>query len=163
MTDLDTQVRAKQPEHDEQARLLADFMARGGQIERLPRGAMAESGWTARQLINPQVHTKAMRLEEIEATREGLKRDSMSRPLPKAVKEASPPRLRGKGPGAAQPGTMQHETLEVLQAGPMTCRQIAEAKGWKPILTAQRLDKLKRDGLVRSYGKRPRMMWELAK
>lgn len=80
MTDLDTQVRAKQPEHDEMDRLYAEFKARGGVVEQLPRGAMAEAGWTGKQYAQAITNiSTAARKERIEAE-EKARQEAKARP-----------------------------------------------------------------------------------
>jgi len=144
---------------------LQAFLARGGQIEAVPVGAMAETGWTGRQLINPQVHTKAMREVEL-AEREARKLAKRSvpapagseRPLPR-VKAAKPP-MAPKPPRVRKPrpvyaktgrpigrprngeGTKARAILDALATGPKTAREIAEPLGWCPKLTGVTIQKM---------------------
>lgn len=141
------------------------FIARGGQVETLPRGAMAESGWTGRQLLNPQVHTKAMREVE-QAEREARKLAKRSipapagseRPLPrvkaaKPPKPPKPPRVRKPRPVYAKTGrpigrprngegTKARAILDALATGPKTAREIADPLGWCPKLTGVTIQKM---------------------
>lgn len=142
---------------------LEAFLAAGGQIEPIPVGAMAETGWTARQRCNPQIHTKSMREVEL-AEREARKLARQSVPAPKGS-ERNPPRTVVKvprvnnGPRIAQPGTQKARILELLTAGPMRARQIAETIGVSPKAMQVQLHGLRKAKLVTSAGSRGNMRW----
>lgn len=153
------------------------FIARGGQVETLPVGAMAETGWTGRRLLNPQVHTKAMREAEF-AEREARKLAKRSvpapagseRPLrrvkaakpPKPPKPPRPPRVRrptyvktGRPMGRPRngEGTKARAIIELLANGPKTNREIAEANGWDVKLTGVTVQKMAERGSVKRAGR----------
>ena len=141
------------------------FIARGGQVETVPVGAMAETGWTAKQRCNPQIHTKSMREAEM-AEREAKKLARRSvpapagseRPLPRAKaakppktpKPPKPPRVRPVYVKTGRPigrprngeGTKARAILDALATGPKTAREIAEPLGWCPKLTGVTIQKM---------------------
>lgn len=142
---------------------LKAFLAAGGQIEPIPVGAMAETGWSGRQLINPQVHTKAMRETEL-AEREARKLARQSVPAP-AGTERNPPRTVVKvprvnnGPRIAQPGTQKARILELLAAGECRAVKLAEAMGISVNATCVHLAALRKAKLVTSTGRRGNLRW----
>ena len=158
---------------------LQAFLARGGQIEAVPVGAMAEAGWTGRQLLNPQVHTKAMREVEI-AERQALTLAKRSipapagseRPLtrvkaakppkaPKPPRPPKPPRVRAAYVKSGRPigrprngeGTKARIILDLLATGDKTNRQIAEAAGWDAKLTGVTIQKMAERRSVKRAGR----------
>lgn len=156
---------------------LEAFLAAGGQIEAVPPGAMAEAGWTGRKLLNPQVHTKAMReAEQAEREARKLARQSIpapagsERPLrrvkaakpPKPPKPPRPPRVRrptyvktGRPMGRPRngEGTKARAIIELLANGPKTNREIAEANGWDVKLTGVTVQKMAERGSVKRAGR----------
>lgn len=176
MTDLDTQLRAKEPEHAEIDRLMREFQARGGWIERLPTGLMKESELTPRQRVNPDrtinPDERMARMKALDADRIARKAEAMSRPSPKGservLKAPVATKGKGKGPQGGQPGTKTGELLETLKAGPMSAQEIAAARGWTIPVTRARLDSLiaqklvEKAGDIRRPGQPPRLGFRLA-
>ena len=162
MTDLDTQVRAKQPEHDEMDRLMAEFLADPkNQIQKLARGESAEIGWTAKQRVNPNEQTKASIQRQIDQAREreAKRAQSLARPTPRDVKEVKRRRDQPKGPLIW--GDKTRQVLQLLEAGPMSATQIAEVMGATKPCTRTRLWQLRDRGMVVSKGDRNRMTWQI--
>lgn len=142
------------------------FIARGGEVETVPRGAMAEAGWTSRQLVNRAISTKALRESEF-AEREARKLAKASLPLPRGserrpakVKAPKPPKAprppqpvhaktgRTKGAPRKDGPSKVKMVLATLANGPMTARQIAEANGWDRKLTSVNVNRMGGRGLV---------------
>ena len=142
--------------HLESQRIDSDlqaYLARGGQIERVPVGAMAEMGWTAKQRANPQVSTKAIREAEI-AEREARKLAKASIPAPRSSERALPRAKAAKaGPKVCPEGSKTAAILAMLHDGPLTCHEIGIIKGWPLRTVMQAIRGLREQRLVVSAGK----------
>lgn len=153
----------------EQAQLdkaMRDYLARGGEVLKLPVGAMAET--TARQRINPTVIRREKKPERPRLPRIAR----MSQPAPRRPRLRKPEerKIRERnGPVVGRPGTRTGEILEILKDGtPRTAREIAESKGWNAFVVQTQLNQLfhrkvlKRGELKRIPGKRPAQSWVAA-
>jgi hypothetical protein len=157
---------------------LQAFLDRGGEIETVPVGAMAETGWTAKQRCNPQIHTKAMRQADEERAARKLAKSSIPTPRgterrpvkvkaikpPKPPAPPKPPRVRKPRPVHARTGrtigrprngegTKARAVLEMLATGNKTNREIAEVNGWDAKLTGVTIQKMCERGSVRRAGR----------
>lgn len=167
MTDLDTQLRAKQPEHDEQARLMADFLARGGQVERLPNGAMVETGWTGKQFAQSITNTAtAARKEKLEAEAEAKRQEADAKLAQRLEHEAeqlrrkaeqpkSARRGRPKGSGSRNGPRMTKQALQIMRllGQHPTMPSLVEATGKARGCVWTILNNLRRKGLIESDGR----------
>jgi predicted Rossmann fold nucleotide-binding protein DprA/Smf involved in DNA uptake len=148
----------RQDEHDRMDQQMADFLARGGTIERLPIGAMAET--TPRKRINPSCPP----IEE----RKAAKRAARATPTPAEpraprVRKPKEPKPRVKnGPAVAQPGTQKGAILQLLKNGPLTSQTIADRLGMKPEIVRANLHALKVRNRVRASGPRREYLWAVA-
>lgn len=164
MTDLSTRFAVRQDAHDEHDRQMAEFLARGGRIEQIPRGAMAEAGWTPGQRLQAgltiQTKANAERRKAEEAERKAAKKA-------KPVISAPPSKPRGTGRRLGGPGTKTGEVLAMLKDGALTVLEIMAIKGWDRTTTYSRLVSLERAGAVRRVeslrrpGQRPALGYEL--
>lgn len=146
------------------------FLARGGQIETVPRGAMAETGWTGKQfaqaITNVSTAAKKERVAAEAAERKARKAAdaAVPAPKPKASKPPKPP--RSERPAFSNrngyDGAKTRSMLAALKAGWLTARQISEASGQHIDSVCARMNQLRLQGVVISHGVRPRMLWALA-
>lgn len=144
---------------------VATFLARGGQIEVIPRGVSGEGNLTPRQRINPTVMTKADReaKKARDATIPSTRAKSDVAPRPRVRKPREPKARTRNGPMPARPGTKQREALDALRkAGPITAKAFASTMGWGHNLTVRRLTVLRETGLATSEGTRASMRWRAA-
>jgi len=152
MTDLTLAASVRQAEHDAMATDVERFLAAGGEIEQIPRGAMVEAGWKPRQVINPQVMTATRRRAEIEE-RDARKKAEAAIPYA--------PSAAGRPPGVA-PGSQKARILELLAATPgQSARLLAAQVGTSREVVNQHLAILRDKGLVVSEGPRHAMVWSL--
>jgi predicted RNA-binding Zn ribbon-like protein len=126
------------------------FIARGGQVEEIPRGAMAEMGWTAKQRANRPVSTKASIQAEC-AEREARKLAKASIPAPRGSER--PPVKPKRQPRAPRPAKtpVMDAALEALRDGD-TAPVLAERIGKNPMAARMLLDRLRTAGKVFSKG-----------
>lgn len=133
-------------EHERLAAQVNAFLAQGGQIEQLPRGAMAETGWTPQQRLDragPQIRQRA----EVERQ---ARKQARPVPAPKA------PRVR-----FALPGSQKARILDLLANGPRSVADLAEAIGTTRQVIAVAMADLRKRGLVTSQGRRHQMQFSL--
>lgn len=165
MTDLSTRFAVRQDAHDELARQIAEWQANPkNKIEQIPRGAMAEAGWTPGQRLQAgltiQTKANAERRKAEEAERKAAKKA-------KPVISAPPSKPRGTGRRLGGPGTKTGEVLAMLKDGALTVLEIMVIKGWDRTTTYSRLVALERAGAVRRVealrrpGQRPALGYEL--
>jgi hypothetical protein len=165
-----------------------EFLARGGQIEPVPRGAMAEAGWTPSQMMRVaatgntgQGTAKPPTLpEDVPVT--GVHRipNQAAGKTPKAPKAPKPPKPpkpklapRPKREKAQKPspgpyanrngadGTKTVALLEALAGGWRRVGEIVKATGQAPSVVCARLTQLRERGAVISHGERPYTQWAL--
>jgi hypothetical protein len=146
------------------------FLARGGKPEQIPRGAMAEAGWSAKQRANRQVVTKAKR-EATMAEHEARKRAQAG-----AVPPALPEHVNGyslakdKPPRVRQPVISKRErwpefapmlalALQHLVDGD-THHTLAAKLAKKPMAAWQLLIRLEGKGAVRRASWQGRTTWK---
>ena len=142
------------------------FLARGGQIEALPRGAMAETGWTSRQLANPSTFTKSLRAAEI-AEREAKKAKAGIVPAPRGTERpVRPVALKRQrvcnGPRIAQAGTQKARILALMEGGDVRTRDVMAAIGITSQAAGVQLTGLCKAGLVVAKGAPRQRTWGLA-
>jgi hypothetical protein len=131
------------------ARQVDAFLARGGQIERLPIGAMRDT--TARERINPSTPPKP--------EREARKRAAAVLPRPP---EHRPRRDRTpKPPKLARPGSQKARILTELAQGPVSAKFVAGAIGTSRNVVLMQLYDLRERGLVWPEGTHHDMRWGL--
>lgn len=140
---------------------LQAFLAAGGQIDTIPVGAMAETGWTAKQRCNPQVTTSARKLaEKAEFARREEERQRKAAEKPaKAPPPPKPPRPKI----IAQAGTFTEAVLQAVRDGFDTAPAIAEHTGQIRAAVSVRLGRLKAAGLVTSRGMSHAARWRIAR
>jgi predicted Rossmann fold nucleotide-binding protein DprA/Smf involved in DNA uptake len=145
----------RQEDHDRMDREMADFLARGGTIERLPIGALAET--TPRQRINPACPPA----EERKAAKRAAR--AMPTPAEPRVRPPREPKPRVKnGPDIGRPGTQKGAILQLLQRGPLTSEAIANRLGMRPEIVRANLHALKVRNRVRASGTRREYLWDVA-
>jgi hypothetical protein len=148
----------RQEDHDRMDQQMADFLARGGTIEKLPIGALAET--TPRQRINPPCPPAEERKAAAKAARAT---PTPAEPRAPRIRKPKEPKPRVKnGPDFAQPGTQKAEILNLLQAGPLTSEQIAERLGLRRDIVRANLHVLKERKRVRTTGRRRAYLWVVA-
>lgn len=159
MTDLITAASVRQAEHDAMASDVERFLAAGGEIEQIPRGAMVEAGWSPRQRINPQAATKAMRAEELEAARRGRWDEARATPLARDVQErkepaAEAPKKRRRPAGTGRAPFVSAQAKAVMEALPThpTVPLLAEKLKRDRATIWAILDRLRKKGLVEADG-----------
>lgn len=150
----------RQAEHDEQDRLMAEFLAGGGEVVVIPRGVSGEN-LTPRQRLNPPILTKAER-EARKARDQAIVPKRIKGPVERKPRERKvrEPKVRVKnGPDFAQVGTQKGEILRLLSAGPLRSEQIAERLGIKVESVRANLHVLKSRGKVSTSGRRREFLW----
>jgi hypothetical protein len=88
-------------EHDA---AMQDYLARGGRIDVLPRGAMATAGWKPEDyaLQSPKAKARTMRAREIAKEEQAARRRAKAaEPLPRTVKERPAPKPAAPKPAKA--------------------------------------------------------------
>lgn len=158
MTDMTTQLTVRQAEHDELARLMAQWEANPkNKVEHIPVGAMKSAGWTPRQTINPQAVTAA-RIRADKAEHEARRRAEAAIPYGPKSADTSP---RTAGTIA---GTQKAKILELLADGQaLSARDIAERIGASREVVNQQLAQLRDRGRITSSGPRHAMVWRIRK
>lgn len=131
-----------------------DFLARGGTIETIPRGAMTEAGWSPAERLNRASAEITHRARAEHAERVARRKAEKATPLAPTCR---PPVKR-----FAAPGTHKAQILQLLADGPATANELAQAIGATRNTIAVALSGLKRRGLVRSEGRAPAMHYHLA-
>ena len=165
-----------------QVETVEEFLARGGQIQTIPRGAMAESGWTPAQMVRMAATGNTgqgaaqppTRPEDVPITGVHRVPNRVTTKPPKAPKPPKPkPQPRPKrekpakperGPYANRNGADGAKTvalLEALAGGWCTSSQVAKATGQVPPTVCARLNQLRARGVVISHGQRPYTVWAL--
>lgn len=142
------------------------FLSRGGQIEAVPRGAMAETGWTSRQRSSPSGFTRAMREAEI-AEREAKKAKAGIVPAPRGTERlVRPVALKRQrvcnGPRIAQAGTQKARILALMEASDIRTRDVMAAIGITSQAAGVQLTGLCKAGLVVAKGAPRQRTWGLA-
>lgn len=157
-----------------------EFLARGGKIDRIPRGAMAESGWTPSQLIRVaatgntgQGEVKAPTPPEsvpVTGVHRQPNKPTSAAPAPRspsAVTAArSTPRTHSPAPRKAphnngRDGAKTQALLAAMASGWHHVSDRAKATGQVQGHCSARLTQLRHAGMVISAGQRPRMLWAL--
>ena len=160
------------------------FLARGGQVEVLPRGAMAEAGWTPAQLIRVaatgntgqgavQAPTPPDSVPVTGVHRQPRKPSNVA-PEPRSPSAVTAARAtkptRSPMPPRSQPvirangrydGSKTVAVLDALATGWQHVSQLAKATGQNQNHLSAMLTQLRHRGLVISAGQRPRMLWAL--
>lgn len=135
----------RQADHDELSAEMQAFLARGGQIEVIPVGFMAESLWTPKQRANPQMATKAQREAE---KAQAAAVPAVKRPERAAVGVKEP---KPKAQPKRKPSPAMEEAFTQLKDGD-TAGALAERLGKQHMATWMLLNRLRTLGRVRSKG-----------
>lgn len=139
-------------EHERLAAQVNAFLASGGQIEHIPRGAMAETGWSPQKRLDragPQIRQRA----EVEHhERQARKKAVRGLPAPKPTTQPKAPVVR-----FAPPGSQKARILSLLADGPRSVADLASAIGTTRQVIAVGMADLRKRGLVTSQGQRHRM------
>lgn len=146
--DMTTRHFVRQDAHDQLAADMAAYLASGGEIEQIPRGAMVEAGWTGKDKLTKGLTAQTMaRKERAEAeARERQEAQERERAAKAAQKAAAKVR---------QPQRVRPETLELLAAMDEldTITALAERLGRSRTAVWLVLDRLRGKGWVTSKGK----------
>lgn len=128
---LTTRADVRQDDHDRIEAQVRAFIARGGEVEVIPRGVSGDN-LTPRQRVNPPV----MRAEE----RAAKKAQEAAQAAPRATKPHTP-RARPEKPPRPTPKIQQ--VLEAVRAGHRTAKGIADHLGHDVRSTSTRLGQLR--------------------
>lgn len=146
--DMITRTFVRQDAHDQLAADVAAYLASGGEVEQIPRGAMVETGWTGKQALTKGLTAQTMaRKERLEAdARERREIQQREREAKAAEKAAAK---------ARKPQRVRPETLELLAAMDEldTITALAERLGRSRTAVWLTLDRLRGKGWVKSVGK----------
>lgn len=156
-----------------------EFEARGGRVEQIPRGAMAEAGWTSSQMIRVAAtgNTGSGGIkpptppESVPVTGVHRQPNQPSKAMPeprspsavtaaratKATRSPTPTYANRNG----SDGAKTRAILQALAGGWISSGQIAKATGQDPATVCARLNQLHDRGAVIRIGKRPRTLWAL--
>ena len=168
-----------------QVETVEEFLARGGQIDTIPRGAMTEAGWTPAQIIRVaatgntgQGGVKAPTPPEsvpVTGVHRQPNKPSTAAPEPRSPSAVTAARATRKTrsptpPRQAQPsirangrydGSKTVAVLDALAAGWQHVTELAKTTGQNQNHLSAMLTQLRHRGLVISAGQRPRMLWAL--
>jgi hypothetical protein len=140
---------------------MRDYLARGGQVQRLAPGLCNWDALSNKAKINPTVVKRVRQPAQKRDPGHKVLADAprvRAEPKPR-VRKPKPRKERTRnGPPAHRPGTLQHEAWLALTT-PMTARQLCDLKGWGMNTTMQRLTRLRERGLVVSTGSKGNMRW----
>lgn len=156
---IDSPQALRHAEHAEHERLMADFIARGGSVEHLPRGQCNWDSLNNRAKINPHIPPAefAAKRRQERAT-PALPVEKLARPeRPKREPKPKAPKL----PKLALPGTQKARILEALALGQFTASQLGTMLGYSRQVVIAQLAKLREHGRVESTGGRHNMTWKL--
>jgi hypothetical protein len=128
------------------------YLARGGQIDYLPRGAMTETGWSPEKRITAVTNTQtASNIEKREAEAAARERDRKAKAeRPKAPKPPRAPTPRRFG--RPRPNLALELAFDKLEDGD-TVTTLAERIGKQNMATWQLLKRLRDKGRVESRGR----------
>lgn len=150
-----------------------EFLARGGQIDTVPRGAMTEAGWTPEQrnINSPEFKARAIKLREervaVTAAEVAARKTAEGKSeIPKRrhikAKPAKPAKatfvVRAPHPNGRD-GSKTQALLDALGAEWLHVTEIAAKCGLPRDHVSARLTQLRLQGEVISFGQRPRMLW----
>lgn len=157
-----------------QVETVEEFLARGGKIDRIPRGAMAEAGWTPAD-YNPNsvqhktravalhqarvatvaAETAARKAHEGKTRREPKPPKPARRAAPKAPKPIKPPPApKAPNPRVVEGDRKLAQILNAIRNRCDTSERIAHYTGQEKALVSVRLQKLKASGRVLHTGGR---------
>lgn len=145
-----------------------EFLARGGQIQTIPRGAMAEAGWTPAQLVRVAntgntgqgAIQPPTRPEDVPVTgvhRVPNQRAAKAPKPPKAPKAPKPKAAKRVKPVPARRVKARLLLQEIVTAVRNRCDtapRIAKYTGQTPLMVSYRLGVLKREGRLVHTGAR---------
>jgi len=149
-----TRLHLRQDDHDRLKEEIEAFLARGGEIEKIPPGVMKDTGFPAR--VQPECAR-----QPYAPPRPDVKPARAPKPAP-AKKALAPTKAAPKPkPAKKAPwGVKTRTALEVLyKHGPMSSAELARLTGEGSAATKTRLWQLRKQGLVRSSGGRFDMVW----
>ena len=161
-----------------QVETVEEFLARGGKIDTLPRGAMAEAGWTPSQMIRvaatgntgqgdikaptpPEsvpvtgVHRVSRGTDAQAPVPRSPPAVTAARATPRTLSPAPPKAPRNNG----RDGAKTRALIAALTPGWHHVSDLAKATGQVVGHCSARLTQLRHAGLVISHGQRPRMLW----
>lgn len=144
----------------EQVETVEQFLARGGQVQHIPRGAMAEAGWTGKQFAQAITNTAtAARKERVEAEASAKKAKPEKPERAPRRSEAAAAFLSRPRHHNGRDGSKTAKLLEAMGTVWRPVAEIAELAGLTRDHCSARLSQLREMGEVISHGQRPRMLW----
>lgn len=166
------------------------FLARGGEIRHIPRGAMAEAGWKDADFApnSPAARQRSFeRMAAEKAEREARKAADAAVPAPKkperapkpakapkprkvaeprppkATRAPKPPKPARPGPEFARPGTGKRQVLDAIWSEWTTVAAISQKTGITTHNVREYLRLLRARGLVECAGSHKQRLWRLAR
>lgn len=165
------------------------FLARGGQVEKIPTGAMAEAGWkpSEHSWTSPESKARAMELRTSKASVEVAERMAKKAadaavPAPKKPERAKPPKpikvtaskppkpprapkpkAPKPGPEFARAGSGKRKVLDAIWSQWTTVAAISQKTGISTHNVREYLRLLKARELVECAGSHKQRLWRLAR